>query len=175
MGLVDQLPSDVLPFILGFCDTKQAFENFARTCKALKEASECKKLLVTKRKLVWRDKIVRNEAVLRHGGTVHTCSAVIGGNKAWIYSAVDGALLQTLLGHTDGVMCAEFSADGARVVTASYDRTVRVWDAATGATLMTLRNHTLVYCCAFSPDGSRVVTGSLGGTAWVWDVRASQR
>ena len=70
---MDQLPSDVLP-LLFCCPTKQAFENFARTCKALKASSECKKLLVTKRKLVWRDKIARNEAVLRHGGMVWACS-----------------------------------------------------------------------------------------------------
>ena len=50
MGLVDQLPADVLP-LLFCCPTKQAFENFARTCKALKESSECKKLLVTSFKL----------------------------------------------------------------------------------------------------------------------------
>ena len=99
-----------------------------------------------------------------------------GGNRARIFSAIDGALLTTLRGHTASAWCAEFSPDGARVVTASSDRTARVWDAATGATLMTLRGHTArVFCCAFSPDGARVVTGSLGGTAWVWDVRASQR
>ena len=275
MGLVDQLPADVLPLLLQGCPTKQAFESFARTCKALKESSECKKLVVTKRKLVWRDKIVRDEAVLRHGAVVRACSfsagisrietistrfgptgetvrtwdaeagaalntlerphvrcngvtspdgtrwinfgypaglydfeggtmlhqlrggvssipftptlrvfspdsarVVIGslGGMARIYSAVDGAQLTRLRGHTDFVDCAVFSPDGARVVTASGDRTARVWDAATGATLMTLRGHTaIVYCCAFSPDGLRVVAGSIDGTARVWDVRASQR
>src|SRR5262249_57087063 len=61
---------------------------------------------------------------------------------------------------------------GARVVTASNDRTARVWDAAGGKQIAVLSGHdALVQSAAFSPDGSRVVTASADKTARVWDAR----
>ncbi|KAF2621719.1 hypothetical protein BU25DRAFT_327274, partial [Macroventuria anomochaeta] len=43
-----------------------------------------------------------------------------------------GPLLQTLEGHTDYVTNVAFSAAGDRLASASWDQTVRVWDAQTG-------------------------------------------
>jgi len=66
-----------------------------------------------------------------------------------------------LQGHTGGVMSAEFSPDGTRVLTVSSDNTARLWDAATGASIAVLQGHTpLVRSAVFSPDGARVVTAS---------------
>lgn len=60
---------------------------------------------------------------------------------------------------------------GQVVVTASGDRTARVWDAATGQTLTTLQGHTdSVLSVAFSPDSKYVVTASADYTARVWEV-----
>src|SRR5262249_947789 len=79
--------------------------------------------------------------------------------------------LLTLQGHTDMVLRASFSADGSRIVTASMDKTARVWDATTGIVLRTLKGHTdRLYAASFSPDGSRIVTGSADQTARVWDA-----
>jgi WD40 repeat protein len=64
-----------------------------------------------------------------------------------------------------------FSPDGTRAVTASYDKTARVWDAATGKPLAPALEHRgTVSGAAFSPDGTRVVTASDDGTARVWDA-----
>ncbi|TVY44212.1 Vegetative incompatibility protein HET-E-1, partial [Lachnellula subtilissima] len=52
------------------------------------------------------------------------------------------AALQTLEGHTDWVLSVAFSPDGKQVMSGSEDRTVRLWDAATGAALQTLKGHT---------------------------------
>ena len=49
--------------------------------------------------------------------------------------------LRTLAGHTDFVRGCAFSPDGSRIVSASVDKTLRVWDAATGAELATLAGH----------------------------------
>ena len=66
---------------------------------------------------------------------------------------------------------AAFSEDGKRVVTASNDRTARLWDAATGKEVAVLRGHdAAVKAAAFSPDGERVVTASDDKTARLWDV-----
>jgi len=58
-----------------------------------------------------------------------------------------------------------------RIVTASYDKTARIWDAASGRQITVLREHEdTVSSVAFSPDGSRVATGSWDKTARVWNV-----
>ena len=46
-----------------------------------------------------------------------------------------GDLIFNLAGHADGLNMAAFSADGSRIVTASNDKTARLWDAMTGAPL----------------------------------------
>ena len=50
---------------------------------------------------------------------------------------------------------ATFSPDGARIVTASADRTARLWDATIGQEIIALRGHEDgVQGAAFSPDGA---------------------
>ena len=46
--------------------------------------------------------------------------------------------LQTLKGHSSGVMSVAFSHDSARLASASYDKTVKIWDASSGECLQTL-------------------------------------
>jgi WD40 repeat protein len=48
---------------------------------------------------------------------------------------------QTLKGHSGSVSSVAFSPDGKLVVSASYDKTIRLWDAVTGAALQTLKGH----------------------------------
>jgi WD40 repeat protein/serine/threonine protein kinase/TPR repeat protein len=84
--------------------------------------------------------------------------------------AADGQIL-AITGHTDVVEAAAFSPDARLIVTASDDKTARIWDSATGLELLQLRGHTnRVPTAAFSPDGKRIVTASLDKTARIWDV-----
>ena len=54
-----------------------------------------------------------------------------------------------------------YSPDGQRIVTASWDKTAKVWDAQTGQELTTLAGHDdRVWSAVYSPDGQRVVTAS---------------
>jgi WD domain, G-beta repeat len=81
------------------------------------------------------------------------------------------ASLQTLEGHTDAVWSVAFSRDGALLASGSWDSTVRVWDAATGAALKTLEGHTdSVGSVAFSRDGALLASASLDNTVRVWDA-----
>ena len=82
------------------------------------------------------------------------------------------AQIAVLSGHGDFIRHAAFSPDGARIVTASDDRTARVWDARTGIELAVLSGHgDRVACAAFSPDGTRIVTASGDKTVRIWDAR----
>ena len=80
--------------------------------------------------------------------------------------------LQQLKGHDDCVQSVAFSPDGSRIVSGSYDKTIRVWDASTGIEMLPpLRGHDdYVRSVAFSPDGSKIVSGSFDKTIRVWDA-----
>jgi WD40 repeat protein/serine/threonine protein kinase len=79
-----------------------------------------------------------------------------------------------IVGHTARVRSAAFSADARYVVTASDDKTARIWDAETGRQLALLAGHTdKVVRAAFSADGARAITASWDKTAIIWDVRTA--
>jgi WD40 repeat protein len=69
-----------------------------------------------------------------------------------------------------GVNSAQFSADGARVVTTSGDGTAQVWNASDGKRLVTLAHSDYVWRARFSSDDARIVTASWDNTARVWDA-----
>jgi WD40 repeat protein len=80
--------------------------------------------------------------------------------------------LAILFGHSDAVKSAAYSPDGTQIVTASKDKTARIWDARTGVQLTVLSGHVaVVKSAAYSPDGTRVVTASDDKTARIWDAR----
>ncbi len=57
------------------------------------------------------------------------------------------------------------------MLTASIDRTARLWDVSSGSPLgKPLAHQDEVLCAAFSPDGKMVVTGSADQTAQLWSV-----
>jgi len=92
-----------------------------------------------------------------------------------LYDALLRVRETTLMGHTDSVNAAVFSPDGQRLVTASADRTARLWQqVGSNWTSTVLTGHTGgLNAAAFSPDGLRLVTASDDHTARLWDVGAS--
>jgi WD40 repeat protein len=84
-----------------------------------------------------------------------------------------------LRGHWDSIEAVAFSPDGSRLLTASWDGTARIWNAATGKDLLTQSPPEdlfvlQLYCAAFSPDGTRVVTGGNEKNTRIWNAATGE-
>lgn len=87
----------------------------------------------------------------------------------------DGWQLIDQIGHVDAINEISFSPDGSRLLSASNDKTVRVWDACTGACLKVLRGHTdSVTSASFSPDGNHILTASHDESIRIWNGRSGE-
>jgi WD40 repeat protein len=85
------------------------------------------------------------------------------------------SLIRTLAGHAAPVNGCAISPDGSFIVSASLDKTLKVWDAKTGKERLTLTGHThWVESCAISPDGSFIVSASRDHTLKVWDASTGE-
>ena len=86
------------------------------------------------------------------------------------------ACLQTLEGHSGGVISVAFSHDSTRLASASDDSTVKIWDASSGECLSTLKGHSgRVRSVAFSHDSTRLASASDDGTVKIWDASSGER
>ncbi|MFL5586239.1 MAG: TIR domain-containing protein [Ktedonobacteraceae bacterium] len=87
----------------------------------------------------------------------------------------DPALIRTLSGHTGRVHGCAISPAGDFIVSASSDRTLKVWDARTGEEWRTLSGHMYqVSGCAISPAGDFIVSASDDETLKVWDAQTGE-
>ncbi|MFN5464320.1 MAG: AAA-like domain-containing protein, partial [Cyanobacteriota bacterium] len=87
-------------------------------------------------------------------------------------NADEWAEVDRLLGHYDWVNSVAFSPDGQRIVSGSDDKTLRLWEAATGEPIgFPLLGHKGgIRTVAFSPDGRHIVSGSDDKTLRIWDA-----
>ena len=80
--------------------------------------------------------------------------------------------ISRLTGHTAGVSSVVFSPDGTRLASASWDKTIQLWDVSTGRTIQRFAGHTFGRSSVvFSPDGTRLASSASGDkTIRLWDV-----
>jgi WD40 repeat protein/serine/threonine protein kinase len=79
-----------------------------------------------------------------------------------------------IAGHSGGTSAVAFTDDGRRIVTAGEDRTLKIWDVATGSNERTIGlGESRV--TALAVRGSRAVTGREDGTLQLWDLAHGER
>ncbi|KAG0310060.1 Stress-induced-phosphoprotein 1 [Dissophora globulifera] len=72
------------------------------------------------------------------------------------------------------VTSVAYSPSGHQIASGSYDNTVRLWDAQTGAPGLILSGHTdPVWSVAYSPSGHQIASGSVDKTVRLWDAHTS--
>ncbi|MBA4187477.1 MAG: hypothetical protein C0467_05605 [Planctomycetaceae bacterium] len=77
----------------------------------------------------------------------------------------------TLKDHSDTIYALAFSPNGTLLASGSADRSVKIWDTATGKRLYTLGDPTdWVYCLAWSPDMKHLAAGGVDKSVRVWEA-----
>jgi WD40 repeat protein len=119
----------------------------------------------------------------------HTATAVqklVAGARGWRGSAwlrplapnltpPGGSLLRTLAGHTSSVTAVAVYAVGRRAISASWDKTLKIWDLETGQVLRTLEGHTdAVEAVAVYADKRRAISASRDSTLKIWDMESGK-
>ncbi len=83
--------------------------------------------------------------------------------------------IHTLVRHTAPVSAVAMTRDGKKLITGSYDATLRIWHIKTGSLLKTLSDYTkAIHCVAVSADGKFVAAGGADHTIKIWEIRTGE-
>ncbi|ETO07348.1 Pfs, NACHT and WD domain protein [Reticulomyxa filosa] len=83
--------------------------------------------------------------------------------------------VKAISAHPNRINSVKFSPNGTKVISASNDKTIQVWDIESGNKIQTLEGHLhFVNDAKFSPDGNIVVSGSEDKTIRLWDVKSGR-
>ena len=111
-------------------------------------------------------------AAAMQGGIVKLWDARTG-QESLVVNA--GATASSTVGAGAGARSIAFSPDGERIAAGGMDRTVKVWDAATGQETLTLNVLDRARSVAFSPDGRWLDAAGSDGTFRVWDAKTGKQ
>ena len=80
-----------------------------------------------------------------------------------------GECLATCYGHSGEISKVSFNPNGRLLLTASSDKTARLWDTDTGECSQRLQGHEdEIFSCAFNYEGNTIITGSKDNSCRIW-------
>ncbi|OUT22645.1 hypothetical protein CAS74_002390 [Pichia kudriavzevii] len=157
----------------------------------LKTTEDFMTLVYTPRAIFKVKPVTRSSATITgHGSTIlasqfapNTSDKLVtgaGDSTARIWDCNTQTIQKTLSGHSNWVLCVQWSPRGDVIATGSMDSTIRLWDAKTGSCLATLLGHTkyISYLCwepihLVKPGMKpRLLSGSKDGSIKIWDTGA---
>ncbi len=123
----------------------------------------------------WEDgHFFRLRSLLQEKPPEPTGGATVRGFEWEYWNRLADPALVTFARHGSVVNSLAFRPDGKHLASASWDRTVKVWDPTTGQEFLHLAGHDgEARCVAYSPDGKRLVSGG-GREVRVWDTATGQ-
>jgi WD40 repeat protein len=95
---------------------------------------------------------------------------LLTGPEMRLWDMQSGALIRNFGDSPKGITSLSFSPDGRYAVAGSSDKTVKVWDAASGQPVHTFTAPEAVNATKFSPDSRYVVSGGGGTSMTLWDL-----
>ncbi|KAK9465521.1 WD40-repeat-containing domain protein [Lipomyces arxii] len=99
------------------------------------------------------------------------CAGSLDDFDIHLWSVQTGQLLDRLSGHEGPVSCLSFADDGGTLASASWDRTVRVWDVfSRHGSVEPFEQESDVLAIALRPDSKQVAVATLDGQVAFWDV-----
>ena len=107
------------------------------------------------------------------GNQIFTAGRVLNAADRGIVTVWDARSRQpvrTMLGHTRWVLRISVSPDGRQIASGSFDRSVRIWDTATGNKVDVLKVLSTPARLAFGPDGATLMACCRGGEVVFWDA-----
>ncbi|KAM1128975.1 hypothetical protein TB2_038759 [Malus domestica] len=97
--------------------------------------------------------------------------AASSSNKLYAWDVSSGRVRHTLTGHMDKVCAVDVSKFSSRhVVSAAYDRTIKVWDLQKGYCTNTIMYPKNCNALSFSMDGQTICSGHVDGNLRLWDI-----
>ncbi|KAJ6688270.1 AUTOPHAGY-RELATED 16 ISOFORM F [Salix koriyanagi] len=101
--------------------------------------------------------------------------AASSSNNLYVWDVTTGRVRHTLTGHTDKVCAVDVSKISTRhVVSAAYDRTIKVWDLHKGFCTNTIIFHSNCNSLCFSMDGQTICSGHVDGNLRLWDIQTGK-
>jgi WD40 repeat protein len=91
-----------------------------------------------------------------------------------LWRMADAQPILSLSAHDNWVWATHFSPNNTTLVTASSDRTIKLWNVETGQLLNVIEDNSSVQTACFNPDGQMLASGGADCTVKLWDVETGE-